>query len=489
MNHLSGNKTRIGLLILTALLVLFCAAALADTAVDENAFPDPIFRDYVRESFDADGNGILSDAEIANAAEIRVGEAGIADLRGIEYFTALKRLYCNNNLLMILDVSSNTQLEVLYCENNQIKRLNLSENTALTELECSDNKLAELDVTNNTALVSLSCGYNYLIHLDIRQNTNLDSLECSYNQITELDVSNNTALSSLHCYSNQLTTLDVTQNTALLDLSCSYNMLTGLDLSRNTALTGLSCLANSLTELDVSNNTALEFLICYGNELASLDISKLPALVDLVKKTKPVKVNETLRWEIEDENRRLVIDEQTQLITDSEEDPADIGGAEAGKIKDQKYTGKAVKPAVVLKYNGEKLIKGTDYTAAYKNNIKIGTAKILITGKGNYTGTKEITFRIIPKGVAISSVSAGKQQLTVKWKKGSNITGYQLEYSTKKDFSASKKLTVTKAGTTQKGIRDLQAKKTYYIRIRTYKTMSGTKYFSAWSAVKAKKTN
>ena len=56
------------------------------------------------------------------------------------------------------------------------------------------------------------------------------------------------------------------------------------------------------------------------------------------------------------------------------------------KVANQKSTGKAIKPALTVKYNGAKLKAGTDYTLAYKNNVKPGVAKIVITGKGNFTG-------------------------------------------------------------------------------------------------------
>ncbi len=182
-------------------------------------------------------------------------------------------------------------------------------------------------------------------------------------------------------------------------------------------------------------------------------------------------------------NTPLIDAYQAQLVV-----PTDINSVTAEKIKDQKYTGKAIKPAVSLSYEGEKLVKGTDYTVAYKNNKAIGKAKVIVTGKGKFTGKKTVTFCIIPKGTAISSLIAEKQMMAVKWKKDSTITGYQLEYSTKKNFSGSKKITVSKAATTHTTIKGLKSKKLYYFRIRTYKSVSGKVYYSAWSAIKSKKT-
>ncbi len=166
----------------------------------------------------------------------------------------------------------------------------------------------------------------------------------------------------------------------------------------------------------------------------------------------------------------------------------DISKAKITAIKAQVYTGKAIKPTVIVKYDGKKLTVGKDYTVTYKNNKKIGKATVTITGKGSYTGKKTVKFDIIPKAVKLSSLTAGKKELTVKWSKGSNITGYEIEYSTSKKFKNSKTVTVSKAATTKTVLKKLSAKKTYYVRIRTYKTVNGKKYYSAWSSAKSKKT-
>ena len=172
---------------------------------------------------------------------------------------------------------------------------------------------------------------------------------------------------------------------------------------------------------------------------------------------------------------------------DSPSESKDISAATVTSIKNQVYTGKALKPAVTVKMDGTELTKGTDYTVAYKNNKKVGKATVTITGTGAYSGTKKVTFQIVPKAVKLSSLTAGKKQMKVKWAKGSSITGYQIEYSTNKNFKSSKKLTVSKASTTKTVLKKLTSGKTWYVRIRAYKTVSGTKYYSAWSSVKSKK--
>ena len=157
-------------------------------------------------------------------------------------------------------------------------------------------------------------------------------------------------------------------------------------------------------------------------------------------------------------------------------------------VKDQTYSGKALSPVVTVKFGATKLKKGTDYTVTYKNNKNVGLATITVNGKGNFTGSKKVTFKINPKGTVFTKLTGGKQQVALKWKNPKNITGYEIQYSLKKDFSGSKTVTVKKAKTLATTIKKLKANKTYYVRIRTYATVSKKTYYSEWSEAKSVKT-
>ena len=159
-------------------------------------------------------------------------------------------------------------------------------------------------------------------------------------------------------------------------------------------------------------------------------------------------------------------------------------------VKDLAYTGKKVKkPSVTVMYGSDKLTEGADYTFTYNKKAKaIGAYKLTVTGMGRYTGSVNTTFKVVPKGTAFSKLTGGDKQITLKWKSQKNITGYQIEYSLKKDFSSSKKVTVKKAKTLTTTIKKLKAGKAYYVRIRTYTTVKKKNYFSAWSKAKAVKT-
>jgi len=157
-------------------------------------------------------------------------------------------------------------------------------------------------------------------------------------------------------------------------------------------------------------------------------------------------------------------------------------------ISDRSYTGKPIEPSVGIRFGERKLKKNTDFTLSYRNNKAVGTATVTVTGKGNYKGSIKVTFRIVPKGTTISKLAAGAKQFTVRWKKRSGVTGYQINYGLKKKAASTLKKTVKGAGKTKVTLKGLNANKTYYVRIRTYKTVKGKAYCSAWSAWKKVRT-
>lgn len=150
-----------------------------------------------------------------------------------------------------------------------------------------------------------------------------------------------------------------------------------------------------------------------------------------------------------------------------------------GKIADQTYTGKAVKPTLVVKYNGKTLKNGTDYTLSYKNNKNVGTATVTIKGKGNYTGTKKVTFKIVPGKTSLNVKTSGSK-ITLSWAKAKGASGYVLSYSVNGgSYKTLKTTTSTSFSTTKLSY----TKNTYKFRIRSYKTVNGKKVYGDWSSV------
>ena len=236
---------------------------------------------------------------------------------------------------------------------------------------------------------------------------------------------------------------------------------------------------------------------------------------------------------------------------------------------EETYDGTAHKPDVIVAWLENKLTEGTDYTLSYSNNVNAGTAKVTITGIGKYTGSVTTSFEIKPASPEIQAknktvdMGSGKQdimekiqtdakitcisdapgiveisgykfipkkpgkatiiitttgeknyfsmdlvrltitvrpintqkltlkssargKMTVSWSTAKSVSGYEIQYSRSKKMKNAQSLTI-KGKTTQVTLKNLAKKKNYYVRIRTYKTTNGKKYYSTWSTVKTVK--
>ena len=302
-------------------------------------FPDENFRNYLLNGMNYGRDGILTDEEIANITWMYVDGYNIADLKGIEFFTALTNLSCNNNQLTALDLSKNTELQYLYCNSNQIKGAamdtfieSLPERADNCILGIINNENESNEMTAAQAAAAKEKGWKPLVYnneyyvwheylgKDVPESapvvidetnfpddnfrtwiSNLSKTEfnrtnvifgCEISEITSISISGRgisnlkgielfTALEELDCSYNQLTAIDVSKNTALKMLICDNNLLAALDVTDCTALTTLSCGSNKLTALDLSKNTALTDLSCNNNQLTELNLSKNTALVML----------------------------------------------------------------------------------------------------------------------------------------------------------------------------------------------------------------
>ena len=156
------------------------------------------------------------------------------------------------------------------------------------------------------------------------------------------------------------------------------------------------------------------------------------------------------------------------------------------------YNGKVRTPKVIVKdRTGKTLVKNTDYTVSYAKGRKyVGKYAVKITFKGKYSGTKTLYFTIKPKATSISSLKAGSKKFTVKWKKqATQTTGYQVQVATNKKFKKNKKtVTIKKQKKTKATVKKLKAKKKYYVRVCTYKTVKingkSIRIYSGWSKTK-----
>ena len=154
-------------------------------------------------------------------------------------------------------------------------------------------------------------------------------------------------------------------------------------------------------------------------------------------------------------------------------------------ISNKSYTGKNITQSITVKYNGKTLKKGTDYTVSYSSNKNIGTATVKIAGKGSYTGTITKTFKINPAKQEIQKLTAKSKAFFVDWAQKGSATGYEIQYATNSKFTSAKKVTITNNKTDKTTISKLSGNKKYYVRVRSYTKVKGTKYYGAWSASKS----
>lgn len=164
----------------------------------------------------------------------------------------------------------------------------------------------------------------------------------------------------------------------------------------------------------------------------------------------------------------------------------DISSAKISSVSSRTYNGKAQTPSVTVKVGKTTLKKNTDYTVAYKNNTKPGKATVTITGKGNYTGKKTVTFKIVPKKQTLSRVySPKKGQLKVSWKKDSTVSGYQVVIARNSKYTTGKKYSyVSGSKNISRTFTKLSKGKVYYAKVRAYKVIDGKKVYGSYSASK-----
>ena len=159
------------------------------------------------------------------------------------------------------------------------------------------------------------------------------------------------------------------------------------------------------------------------------------------------------------------------------------------------YNGKVQKPKVTVK-NGNAILATSNYTLTYSKGLKnVGAYTVTVKMKGNFSGSKSATYNILPKGTSLKKVAGAPKAFTATWGKqtakmaSARITGYQIQYSLKKNFkSVNKTVTVKGYKAGSKKVAKLKAKKTYYVRIRTYTKVGKKTLYSTWSKAKAVKT-
>lgn len=456
--------------------------------------------------------------------------------------TELQNLYCGSTAMTTLDVSRNTKLTKLGVYNSGIEKLDVSKNVELVELSCSQNKLTQIDVSKNTKLQEFSCYENQLTTLDVSKNQELTSISCEDNNLTQLDVSHNPKLIYLYCGNNQLRSIDISKNPELIYLSCYENQLTSIDIGNNSKLSSVMAYDNvcevmrniddtiDLTSLpgtfdinrasnwtgctmdgNIITVTDSKGIVTYDYDIGIKNINfRLETIPHEHSYDDQWKYDEKSHWKVcscgETSNIAVHSNIKERVVKASLNadgkivrtcgicncvtETVSISKVASIRLSKTSYTynGKVKKPSVTVKDSKGNILKNkVDYTVSYGSGRKnVGKYRVVIKLQGKYNGTITKTFTIKPKSTSLISVSGISKGLKVKWKKqGKQVTGYQIQYSTSSKFKNGKKIRISKSKTTIRTIKNLKAKKRYYVRIRTYKTVkvNGKKVniYSDWS--------
>ncbi|WP_420573987.1 hypothetical protein [Kordia sp.] len=323
LNVQNGNNTAITTFVVTNTPALSCIQVddvaysttnwtAVDTSVTFNTncdssmtyVPDDNFEQVLIDlGYDS---GTLDDyvptANINSITSLDVSSKNIASLEGIEDFLALETLYCNDNQLATINITSNVQLrdfrandnnittidvslldrlEVLSMNNNQLSAIDISLNNSLLAFSLTNNNISIINTANNPFLLQFICGNNQLTTIDTSGNPDLIELYCFGNQISTIDVSSNPMLQILWCRTNQITSINTTGLNALVTYVAYENQLSSVDVSTNTALDLLSVGFNNITTVDVSNNLVLKELYTQSNQLSTLNVNVNTALEKL----------------------------------------------------------------------------------------------------------------------------------------------------------------------------------------------------------------
>ena len=284
-------------LVMVFSLLPFTASAASAIPINEETFPDPVFREYVLKIV---GSSVLTeeksqqievlDVSKDNIKKVLGDRAPITSLMGIRYLRYVKDLNCSGQeLKKTLNLEQNSRVEKLNCSGNQLTGLWFHKGSSLKYLTCSVNEFTALDLSKCSELIELSCGSNKLTSLDLSANTKLQKISAGSNKLTALDTRNLPELTYLNLWGNHdLKSIDVSKNTKLEILSACHGKLTSLNVKNNRKLVELYVYNNQLTALDVSSNYLLKKLSCYENQITALDLSYNGALESLSVNDNPI---------------------------------------------------------------------------------------------------------------------------------------------------------------------------------------------------------
>ncbi len=434
---------------------LFSAEAstrASELAISSKYFPDSKFRSYILKNFDLDGNKSLSTTEIKNVTTIDITGLGVAKLTGLSKFPYVTTLEASKNKLSgkLTLSSSNKRLQYIDLSNNKLTGLNLSSISSLKGLECQYNALTLVQMPKSCKnLESVDVSHNKLAS---QKNAGLSSISnAKYDEFYEINASYN-SIPSFNCSgfegildlsNNKITTLSGGSEgyqAAAIHLEGKYNTL------KKTSKIDFTELGNRVPQRFTCNSSVRSKVIMvmpkvsasvasdWSKVKVTVGVSNPDATCTLYKNGKAIKT-----WQ-----------------------PGELDDPEFGE---NIYEDTEVKPGAAYTYKVTASINVQD-----RNKKPVAWAK-----------SAEKAVKLAPATpTSLSVKSSARKTANISWKAVSGASGYQVYYgtSTKKMKLAGSptKTTVKKTG--------LTSGRTYYFKVRAYKTVGGKKYYGSFCSSK-----
>lgn len=417
--------------------------------ISETTFPDPSFREYVKENYDLDKDSILSPEELNAITYLYIPEKEIASLSGIEYFSNLTYLNFDHNAVTSVDLNSLSNLRGVSCNDNQLEQLLCQNLTNLSELYSNNNHLYSLDLSGCSSLETLECNNNvYEI------SSTKDIVDLSALSLLDLSRTSDWSEGTLNSDNTLLLEKNVQDLNATEERNVTYTYTDNAPVDKIENITfALKVTPTTSSEVD-------EQSIAPENALPE---TTTPSQDTILPETAPV--DGTLESVIPPVTSAPVV---TSYTVEFNSDGGNI-------ISSQTITGgeKAIMPSNPIK--AEHLFAGWYYgDVPYDFNTAI-SANTTLTARWNKVSPAK------PSIKKLKNTKKAKMNITLKSVK--DIEGYEISYSTYKN--AKKKAIVVETDKTSFTISNLIQGKTYYVRVRTFSSDStGEKVYSNYSKIK-----
>lgn len=387
----------------------------------------------------------------------------------------------------------------IYLDGSPIKSIDVSKQKNLKHLQIQNTTIKSVDVSHNPKLVSLCITGTPIKKLNISNNKKLAILDIG-----------NTNISNMK-------NIDLTGYKEIYSLKAQNAGVESIKFDKTPSVSGIELDGNHVKELDLEGreNPNTFNMLTLGNQTPEILVSESKfvkntiALKDLFSDPSRVTVKEGEGYTYDQKTKKITFKDAKNRTFDYTWDTKYHIGEDAffnatATIATKKaitsvklakttytYTGKSIRPSVTVKNRDGKVVSKDNYTVSYIKSVYPGKYTVKVTGKNAYVDTASATYKINPKASSVKQLKKGKKQMKVTWTKQSSscVSGYQIKYSTSKKFSKkyTKTVTVNSYKATTKTFKKLKAYRKYYVRVRAYKNVKGSKYYSVWSATKSVK--